>query len=136
MNAIETRMTQFLQSQSQFIGKGFTKGSLYDIGSFPGMVYDEEASGQVYGQVFQLMEAQKVWDVLDPYEMIDPNRLDKNMYRRQLCEVQVEDKTYTCHTYHFQLSTEGFRQILSGDYLAYLNAKPNRHQDFINKFKD
>jgi len=137
MNAIETRMTQFLRSHSQFIGEGFTKGRLYDLGSFPGMVCDEqEDSKKVFGQVYQLNAPQKVWEVLDHYEMIDPNQLDKNMYRRRLCEVQVGNKIYECHTYHFQLSCEGFRQILSGDYIAYLNAKPNRHQDFINKFKD
>ena len=136
MHTFDTSITRFLKEKSHYISHGYTNGLLYDLGSFPGMVYDPSASTTVKGDVFLLKAADEVLSFLDYYEGINADTITANMYKRIKCKVLINEELLECYTYHYQQSVKGLIQIENGDYQAYLQAHPNTHDDFLNQFRD
>ncbi|MEL6922411.1 MAG: gamma-glutamylcyclotransferase family protein [Bacteroidota bacterium] len=135
MKGIETNITQYLRANSRFLGIAYTHGRLYDLGSYPGLVCDASTEAKVTGHVYELTAAEDLWPFLDRYEGYDPARPELGQYRRQICEAYIDGKILSCHTYHFQQSTEGLVLIPNGDYLQYLQQRPDNHVAFINRFQ-
>lgn len=130
MRPFVSKMTQFLQQHCTFIGHASMSGHMYDLGLYPGAVYETETEEKVLGQVFQLHDAARVFQMLDAYEGIEPQNLQHNEYRRAQVTVQMKDDSKLCWTYLYNFTTDGLFKIPEGDYLAY--AKDNlRHQNFI-----
>ena len=51
-----------------FHGDGSLRGVLYDLGAYPGAVFDTTTDMRVYGTVFELPEDPQVLEALDRYE--------------------------------------------------------------------
>ena len=125
-------MANILRKHSTFISEGNISGKLYDLGAYPGLVYDLESTEQVYGHVFQLESPNKVFTILDKYEGIDPLLPDQNEYRRALCPIQTVSQTLSCWTYLYQQSIDDFRQISSGNYATFLASEASeKHHQFL-----
>lgn len=132
MQEFNSEITRVLRSNSKFVGEGWISGRLFDIGSYPGLIYDLQSSQQVRGEIYQMYKPQHLLPLLDQYEMIDSNRPDENEYKRSLLPVMTAGQGVTCWTYIFQLSPSSFPEISSGDYRSYFSRNP-KHQDFIDK---
>lgn len=130
MNNIESTIASYLHSNSNFVGEGAFSGKLYDLGSYPGAIYDEMLSSKVHGHVFQLNNAEKILKKLDLYEGIHALNFDNNEYRRVLVPVMISNDTRECWVYAYNFTTQGLKEIPDGNYLQYL--KDNElHQKFI-----
>ncbi|MFN7118791.1 MAG: gamma-glutamylcyclotransferase [Saprospiraceae bacterium] len=129
MNNIQSTIADYLHQNSDFIGEGSFPGKLYDLGSYPGAIYNAQANTLVYGHVFKLHDSQLMLKRLDFYEGINTMQPDKNEYRRELVPVQVNNDVINCWVYLYNFKTEGLKEIVSGDYLAYYHFN-NAHQDF------
>ena len=115
-NEFDNEMAQYLNQHATFLQNGGLKGFLYDIGTYPGVVYDDKAETLVKGQIFELHDSDEIFKVLDPYEGIDDE-----LYIRQVCPVQVLEKKITsCWVYLFNRPTLFLTKIESGDYFEYL----------------
>lgn len=123
LNDIHSMIANHLKTHSKFIGDGTVKGKLYDLGSYPGLIYLPEADTVVFGQVFELNTPQDILATLDTYEGISPDNLSENEYIREIVKVDINGKEEDCWTYLYLLKTDGLKEITSGNYLDYINNK-------------
>ena len=131
MRPFHSGIIAILRKRSSFVATGRIKGKLYDIGHYPGLVYDQAGASFVKGEILKMSYPERLLPILDDYEMIDPQTPDGNEYKRLLLPVQA-DREYLCWTYVYQFSTTHLTAIDSGDYLTYFDQNP-RHQEFIDK---
>ena len=132
MQDFSSEITQVLRSKSKFIGEGWISGTLYDLGSYPGLVYMAGMEDKVRGEIYQMYRPELLLPVLDYYEMMDPAQPAANEYNRSLLPIRSAGQIMECWTYIYQQSVAGLPKITSGDYRSYFSQNPN-HQDFIDK---
>ena len=84
----ENPFQQWLQEHANFLGKGFTKGALYKVDYYPGMI---QGDGEVKGEVYQLHEPEERLRILDEYEDYFPDRPEESLYIREKGEVTLFD---------------------------------------------
>ena len=100
------------------VGKGTIAGTLYDLGSHPGVVLDPASSRRVAGAVFRLPEDGRLLPALDEYEEYWPDSPDKSQFIRRLYPVLLNDgRRLGCWVYEYNRSTERAPVIESGVYL-------------------
>ena len=76
-----------LKSQAIFICEGSAPGVLYDLGWYPGAVFNDDVRTRVIGEVIALGNAERLMAQLDDYEAIpEPNK----RFRRVVIKVRLE----------------------------------------------
>lgn len=110
LSASKHPMARLLRERSQRLGAGFFTGRLYDLGSYPGAVYDPDTEGRVYGEIYQLNEsdADNLLQILDSYE--------GDEYTRAVVPVTTNNNLIMCWTYLFTQPTDLLPLIASGRY--------------------
>lgn len=108
----ELRDINRLQPAPIFISMGQTNGTLYDLGSYPGVRLD--GLSPVYGEVYQItpeLERQ-----LDAIEEVWPQQTGE--YARREVAVQCAGLALTCLVYEVAIMrAEGCAVIASGDWV-------------------
>ena len=114
-----TLMSGFSRSRkllhSRFIGVAYTKGLLYDLGGFPGLVKGE---GRVFGELYDVNE--QTLEVLDMIEGYEPSDLKNSLYVRKRVFTYnapnkcLRGKNAFCYVYNG--SVVGEKLITHGDY--------------------
>jgi gamma-glutamylcyclotransferase (GGCT)/AIG2-like uncharacterized protein YtfP len=125
-----TLMTRFnrrrrigIDADLVFIGRGSIEGALFDLGLFPAAVPSSE--GRVWGEVFQMLDVDKVLAGLDDIEGACPGQEDFSLYFRAVVPVRLEDGSETTAWVYFYNAPLGqAERIASGDYFEHLNLKP------------
>ena len=103
----------------EIVGNGFVRGTLYDLGSYPGAVLDENSSNRIFGTVFRLPAGSNVLPSLDAYEGFDAQVPGRSLFVRRLHPVCLNDgATNTCWIYEYNGPNEHARVIESGIYVA------------------
>ncbi len=133
LNDIHSMIANHLKTHSKLIGDGTVNGLLFDLGSYPGLVYQPETDRLVFGQVFELDDPEEVLATLDGYEGINLNSLAESEYSRLLVPVSLDKDNLECWVYVYNGKTGGLKQIESGNYLEYINNldRPD-HWSFID----
>ncbi len=108
----------YLQSHCTLLNKGCIKGTLYDIGEYPGAVTDNSGN-YIYGSIYTIDRPDEVLPVLDEYEGISPNDPQPHEYLRLLLPIETEEGMITCWVYIYNWPVNGLRIIAGGDYLNY-----------------
>ncbi len=126
----QNSMTRILKSQSTFIGEYHLPGTLYDLGRYPGFVFDPTKSELVYGHLFQLNHPAKVFEIVDCYEGIDPTNPTESEYLRMAVERVVKEKIATVWFYQYNLEVSGLTIISDGNYPEYVKKVP-AHRAFL-----
>ncbi|MFN4146724.1 MAG: gamma-glutamylcyclotransferase [Runella sp.] len=104
----------YLRQNAVYKGTGTFAGRLYNLGHYPGAVYDTQSSHQVVGEIYELKNAALILKKLDDYEGINEPLPE---YKRQKIEVQSETgELVDCWIYLFILPTHGLQLIAEGDY--------------------
>src|SRR5437763_17187314 len=70
-------------SRMKPIAAGMMTGQLYDLGDFPGAVFDETARSQVRGQVYELPTDGDLLQKLGAYEEYDRDRPGSSLFIRE-----------------------------------------------------
>ncbi len=88
--------------QLTYIGDGFVRGRLYDLGDFPGIKLRSNSKTKVRGQIYKLPADHNAISSIDAYEEYYPKRLDKSLYLRKLTDVELENgKTVRSWVYEY-----------------------------------
>lgn len=132
MNNIQSTIADYLHQNSDFIGEGTFPGKLYDLGNYPGAVYDATAITRVHGHIFRLHDSAILLKRLDLYEGIYLSQPEKNEYRRELVPVNINHELLYCWAYLYNFSTDLLKEIDTGRYFDYLQTN-NLHQNFIKE---
>ena len=77
MNNIQSNIAGYLHQNSDFVGEGSLQGRLYDLGNYPGAIYDMQADSRVYGHMFRIFDPENMLKRLDFYEGISLLQPDK-----------------------------------------------------------
>lgn len=123
-------MSRFLHDQAKVLGIASLFGRLYDLGSYPGAVYDAEEKQQITGQIYQLKNPLEVFPILDEYEGVSDRSVVREEYIRALVPAQLNGQQIPCWIYLYNLDTQHLPLIPSGNYLTYYR-KQVAHRRFI-----
>ncbi len=135
MGGIQSPIATYLKSKSTFLGEGYVFGKLYDIGKYPGLIYDVTLDSKVIGHIFQMNNPIEMLLNLDYYECVGEGFAEPNEYRRDEIPVFLDGKKLTCWTYIYNVPTTNLKQIESGNYLAYFKENP-KYQHFVQSLND
>lgn len=114
---------RLLHRHSTCLGRGSFPGRLYDLGSYPGAVYEARAAIRVHGDILHLPHPERVLPLLDEYEGYSPNRPRSSLFVRQRVEVESEQGPVRCWVYLYNRPVGQSHLVLSGDYAEYLRLK-------------
>ena len=113
----------FLENNCRFYKQGKFKGRLYDIGHYPGAITDNTSCTYVYGSIYEIINADEVFKILDEYEGIADNEPLPHEYIRQKIKIETNDDFIICWTYLYNWPVNHFKEIVSGDYLQHSRDK-------------
>ncbi len=113
----DNEAARYIRKHCSLIGEGTIPGQLFDLGTYPGVIYDENAKYTVVGEVFKInSDKDALLKYLDEFEECGPSFNQPNEYRREIIPVNVCRKTYNASTYIYNLNLEGLKVIESGNY--------------------
>jgi gamma-glutamylcyclotransferase (GGCT)/AIG2-like uncharacterized protein YtfP len=101
----------------RFCGEGSVPGVLYDLGEYPGAVFDATEDKRVFGAVFQLPEEPQVLEVLDRYEGYESSSDASSLFVRKLVHVDLTTAgAVKCWAYEYNGNPREAPMIASGRY--------------------
>ena len=116
---------EYISRYFSFIGDAKVKGRLYDMGSYPaGLPADDGAF--IIGELYGIKdEAEFSWAMaqLDDYEGVNVESDEVQLFRRELTDVYIGDKTNTSWIYWYNGDVSDKPAIESGDLIEYLKRK-------------
>jgi len=115
-------MHRMLEHAARFVGDATVRGTLYDLGAYPGLLVAGEHAGLVTGEVYALDPAREdaTLAVLDEYEGCAPRDAPPHEYRRERVQVTLVDgSTIGAWTYVLDRDPSGLARIEGGDYVAW-----------------
>jgi gamma-glutamylcyclotransferase (GGCT)/AIG2-like uncharacterized protein YtfP len=106
-----------LARQGRWLGAGWLRGRLYDLGGYPGFVPAPDPRTWVQGDVYELAPAGTLLAALDAYEESGLAPGAEYVRRRYLVRMEKENwRTAWVYVYNWPVPVQ--RLISSGDYLA------------------
>jgi len=118
MSASPHPMAGLLRRFSVLVGEGYFTGQLYDLGEYPGAIYQPRSRSRVYGEVLRLTDPDRLLPELDRYEGFDaevPDEADE--YIRYRVPVTTASRVLECWAYLYVRPVSGLIRIPSGRYL-------------------
>lgn len=111
-------MSKFLNAHAEFVGKGYFNGKLYDVEEYPGAVLSKNINDKVYGSIYEISNAEKVFKVLDAYEGIDLPQTNNDLFKRVVVEAFYEGgRTVKTWVYIYNQPFHHLRLISSGRFI-------------------
>lgn len=130
MQDTDSAMARFLHDRAYSRGMAYLSGRLYDLGSYPGAVYDPAESNTITGQVYSLRDPEAIFPILDEYEGVSPNPSLPEEYVRELVPASLNNEIISCWIYRYNFDITTLPLIPSGNYLTYY-AEKLAHRQFI-----
>lgn len=113
----------YLQRNCTIVSAGTTKGTLYDVGEYPGLVLVNDAKGLVHGTVVELHNPEENLKVIDDYEGVGFNQQQPNLYIREIVSIYTPNGVVDAWVYTYNLPVKGLPIISSGNYLEHIKQK-------------
>ena len=105
----------------QFINKGHFMGHQFEIDWYPGAINTKENAYPIIGDIYEVFD-KKVWEILDEYEGCSTkDRLPHEYIKKRLDITTSSKKQLKAIVYLFALSTDGYKELTSGDFWEYKN---------------
>ena len=107
------------------VGQAKVKGTLYDMGDYPAAI-PSSTEQFIIGELYRIRnEKEFTWAIcqLDDYEGVLVESHEEPLYRRELCEVDINGQSVSAWIYWYNGDVSGKPVIVSGDTLEYLKNK-------------
>lgn len=106
--------------RAKFVSGAEVKGTLYDLGPYPGLIFHESGS-TITGEVYEVDD--RLLSELDDFEA------SSNYLRKQI-EVSIGDQMRTCWTYQPNPETYSLTSVItSGDWINHARSKTDLRGD-------
>jgi len=100
-----------------FYDGGSVRGLLFNLGEYPGAIFDNRSNQPVYGAVFHLPEDSRLLEVLDRYEGYEPGAHTRSLFVRKRQYVDLAaGGAVECWVYEYNGSPQDAPIIASGRY--------------------
>jgi gamma-glutamylcyclotransferase (GGCT)/AIG2-like uncharacterized protein YtfP len=97
--------------------EGSIPGILFDLGEYPGAVFDQSSSNKVFGTVFTLPREESILDEIDRYEGFDPASPSTSLFVRKLHAVALTTGgNIECWVYEYNGTPAPERILVEGRY--------------------
>ena len=114
MRGSRSPYARLLQARARFVCEAWARGRLYNLGRFPGAVFDADCSGKVHGELFRLHGAWLL-AALDAYEGCGGIGTKPGLFYRDRVQVQpCKGPKLTAWVYPFAGAVAGRPVIVSG----------------------
>lgn len=118
-----------LEKNSIYMGIGFVKAKLFDLGDYPGAIASNDIYSLLSGEVYQINQDRLsfVLNELDNYEEYYKDNLNCSEYIRKIVSVSMgNDEFINSWIYWYNQSIDGKLLVTNGDYLQYKMSKINK----------
>ena len=75
--------------RARFLGEGHIRGTLYDLGEYPGATRHGNGAAKVWGEIYRLPSAERSLKVLDKLEAFDAGRPENSQFLRETTVVTL-----------------------------------------------
>lgn len=107
-----------LNKHAIFLDRATFCGKLYQVEDYPAVISSLDSNDKVYGEVYQLLNAEQAFSVLDNYEEMSYEFPQPHEYVRKKVSVTLQNNfQITAWIYLYNLSVENKALIASGDFL-------------------
>ena len=118
--SFENPFARHLRQHSHYVGESAFPGLLFDLGNYPGAIYQPDSQQKVIGSIYHIEQhKQSLLTYLDEYEGIGNGFPQPAEYIRALVPVSVNQISITSWVYLYNLPLVTMRVISSGDYSQY-----------------
>ena len=120
--AFDNKILLSVSDNLQYVGIGYLKGVLYDLGEYPGMVIDKNGE-LVKGEIYKIDENRNlVFQLLDEYEGYYKNEKKQSEFLRKKTTIRLRNGgQIDSWVYSFNYHTKDhLKKISTGDYIRYL----------------
>lgn len=111
LSGIDHPMGRKLRNEATLLGPASTRGRLYQISWYPGLVPSTETNDMVKGELYRLPEPQKSFIWLDEYEAVDSGEFSRNVG-----EVFHKGSPLKAWMYIYQSNTVTGKWLIGGDF--------------------
>ncbi len=95
------------------------QGTLYEVSGYPGAIQSNSANDKVFGELYQLLDRDRVLARLDEYEECSDRFPKPHEYIRVLVSIELSGgEAVLAWVYLYNRDVSKLQQILSGDYLG------------------
>lgn len=115
MRGFETHESLNLDTMTDFLGGASCRGTLYDLGEYPGMTL--EGNGRVLGELYRPRNDEAI-PLMDRHEDYHPESRQGSTYVRRLEE--MVDRDLKAWVYVYNGPTNGYEVIESGSWREHL----------------
>ena len=98
--------------------RGTVRGTLLDLGEYPGLVLEGGPTSRVRGEVFTFLDLEPVLEELDAIEEFHGYGREGSLYRRAIVRVDLDGRERLAWTYVYQGPRNAASVIESGDWIA------------------
>jgi gamma-glutamylcyclotransferase (GGCT)/AIG2-like uncharacterized protein YtfP len=118
MRGFDHPMARLLSRSAEFIGEARCRGRLYRVKHYPGLVLSDDASDQVFGELYRLRAREELLREFDMYEACGEGFAAPTEYIRQMLAVTSEDGTVSeAWTYIYNWPVAHLPRIASGRFM-------------------
>lgn len=122
MAGFDRRRRTGIDAKLRFIGRGWIRGTLFDVGLYPAAVPSPD--GKVWGEIYDMADAETVLSALDEIEGYRPDDPDRSLYTRAQADVVLLDGSAARAWVYFYNAPLGHAaRIPSGDYLEHVKMR-------------
>ncbi|MFA8450823.1 MAG: gamma-glutamylcyclotransferase [Bacteroidales bacterium] len=130
LSNVPSRMEHFLRNNTKIIGQGYVLGRLYDLGDYPGAIYDINSKNKIYGELIELKNKHTL-ETIDNYEELGAQWPEPTEYMRIMVTVHLKIsnknsyKRLTAFFYNYNYPVSEWDKIDSGNYKEYVTQQTN-----------
>jgi len=122
MNGFDRRQRIEIDRDLEFLGRGSIRAALFDLGLYPAAVPDP--GGRVWGEVYRMVDPERVMDALDSIEGFCPNEPEASLYTRLETPITLDEGRVEMGWVYFYNAPLGRAERISGgDYLEHLRGR-------------
>ena len=97
----------------RFLGTAMTRGTLYELGEFVGMI-DDHSEKTVHGELYEVIDGETFFSTLDVIEGYWPNEPERSLYVRRRIPVETSGGIVHAYAYIYNQPVNGFPNIAGG----------------------
>lgn len=80
-----------LMGSLELVGAGSVPGHIFDLGEYPGAIFDPTSTSRVRGEIYKLPKSPQFLRKLDSYEEFDPNSPRQSLFIRVNTAVETNN---------------------------------------------
>jgi gamma-glutamylcyclotransferase (GGCT)/AIG2-like uncharacterized protein YtfP len=128
----ELKLKDKIIDDLKYISKASVKGSLFDLGKYPGAVQGRVKT-EIAGELFMVNNPERVFKILDKYEnFLSEQKQNSEFVRKRSRVTLLSGKSINAWVYWYNHNPQGKKRINYKDYFRYLKNVNRESQGIVS----